>query len=87
MAIFGNNRFAAAKDAGCFDIALQCAADPNVEPATLVRAARGFRDRDPTFAANVALQAIEHYLAGRGYDPSPRDAGVRNRGPLALGAA
>ena len=66
--------FAAAKDAGCFDIALQCAADLNVEPATLVRAARDFRDRDPTFAANVALQAIEHYLAGRGYEPSPRDA-------------
>lgn len=66
--------FAAAKDAGYFDIALQCAADLNVEPATLVRAARDFRDRDPTFAANVALQAIEHYLAGRGYEPSPRDA-------------
>ena len=66
--------FAAAKDAECFDIALQCAADPNVEPATLVRAARDFRDRDPTFAAHVALQAIEHYLAGRGYDPSPSDA-------------
>ncbi len=76
MALHGNRGkwFAAAKDAGCFDIALQCAADPNVEPATLVRAARDFRDRDPSFAAHVALQAIEHYLAGRGYEPSPRDA-------------
>lgn len=76
MALHGNlgKWFAAAKDAGFLDLAQQCAADPNVEPATLVRAARDFRDRDPSFAAHVAMQAIAHYLAGRGYEPNPRDA-------------
>jgi hypothetical protein len=65
--------FATAKTAGFLDIALDCAADTAVEPATLIRAARDFTTKDPTFAANVALQAIAHLLAGRGYEANPFD--------------
>ena len=65
--------FAAAKDAGFLELALQCARDPFAEPATLIRAARDFEERQPEFAAKVALRAIEHLLAGRGYEPTPLD--------------
>lgn len=65
--------FAAAKTAGYLDIALDCAADHEAAPATLIRAARDFAQKDPAFAAGVALHAIKHLLAGRGYDASPLD--------------
>jgi len=65
--------FAAAKTAGYLDIALDCASDPEAAPATLIRAARDFADKNPAFAAQVALHAIAHLLAGRGFDAIPLD--------------
>ena len=65
--------FAAAKDAGFLDIALECAALHNADPLTLVRAARNFCGKEPRFAATVALFAITHLLAGGGYDPPASD--------------
>lgn len=65
--------FAAAKTAGYLDIALDCASDNEAAPATLIRAARDFADENPVFAAQVALRAIAHLLAGRGFDASPVD--------------
>ena len=65
--------FAAAKTAKYFDIALDCATDHEAAPATLIRAARDFAIKEPAFAAEVALRAVEHLLAGRGYEPSPFD--------------
>lgn len=65
--------FAAAKTARYLDIALDCAADPEAAPATPIRAARDFVLKEPAFAAQVALHAIEHLLAGRGYEASPLD--------------
>lgn len=65
--------FAAAKTARYFDIALDCAAQPSAAPATLIRAARDFVIKEPAFAAQVGLHAIEHLLAGRGYETSPFD--------------
>ena len=61
--------FAAAKDAGFLDIALLCARDFTVEPATLVRAARVFAAKEPKFAAEIGLLALERLLDGSGYDP------------------
>jgi hypothetical protein len=61
--------FAAAKDAGFFDIALDCAAVHNADPSTLIRAARDFSGKEPKFAATVALLAVTHLLEGGGYDP------------------
>lgn len=63
--------FATAKTAGYLDIALDCAADNDAEPATLIRAARDFAAGNPAFAVQVALQAIVHLLSGRGYESSP----------------
>lgn len=65
--------FAAAKTAGYFDIALECAADTEADPATLIRAARDHLRKHPDFAAEVSYQATRHLLAGRGYDATPQD--------------
>ena len=62
--------FAAAKDSGFFDIAVECAASHGADPSTLVRAARDFCGKEPKFAATVALLALSSLLAGEGYDPS-----------------
>ena len=61
--------FAAAKDADLFDIALLCARDFAAEPATLIRAARDFVAREPKFATEVGMVALERLLSGGGYDP------------------
>ena len=66
--------FAAAKSAGYLDVALDCAAVGTSEPATLIRAARDFLDKDPAFATQIALQAIQDLVAEKGYDPTPLDA-------------
>jgi hypothetical protein len=68
--------FAAAKDAGFLDIALDCAGTGETEPTTLVRAARDFVESDPEFATQVALLAIWALLQGRGYEPTTLD--IRN---------
>jgi hypothetical protein len=61
--------FAAAKDAGFLDVALGCARDSTAEPGTLVRAARDFAAKEPKFAAEIGLLALERLLTGGGYDP------------------
>lgn len=65
--------FAAAKDAGYLDIALDCAFSGETEPKTLVRAARDFAETRPEFSAKVALIAIKALLEGKGYEPSTLD--------------
>lgn len=63
--------FAAAKTAKYLDIALDCAAETDAAPTTLIRAARDFVIKEPAFAAQVGLHAIGQLLAGRGYEPNP----------------
>ncbi len=65
--------FAAAKEAGCLDVALTCAADSSADPATLLRAARDYVVKDVFFAAEVALCALRNLLAGGGYEPTTMD--------------
>jgi hypothetical protein len=65
--------FAAAKDAGYLDIALECAGDSLAEPTTLIRASRDFAEKEPAFATHVSLCAIRHLLNGRGYEPTEGD--------------
>ena len=62
--------FAAAKDAGFLDLALECAAHHGADPSTLARAARDYNTKEPAFAATIALLAISHLLTGGGYDPA-----------------
>jgi len=75
MAHHGRNGkwFATAKTAGYLDIAIDCAADDEASPDTLIRAARDFAQKDPAFAAQVALHAIVHLLSDRGFEVSPLD--------------
>ena len=65
--------FAAAKTARFLDIALDCAAQHDAAPATLIRAARDLKLKEPDFAAQVAVCAVRHLVQGRGYEPSPLD--------------
>ena len=65
--------FAAAKDEGFLDIALECAGTHGADPSTLVRAARDFGEAEPRFAASVALMAIGQLLGGGGYNPPLSD--------------
>ena len=62
-----------AKTARFLDIALDCAANYDAATATLIRAARDLKLKEPGFAMRVALQAIRHLVEGRGYEPSPLD--------------
>lgn len=78
--------FAAAKTAGYFDLALDCAKDSEAAPATLIRAARDYAVKQPAFAAEVALCAIEHLIAGRGYDAAPQNIDEAMDHLLAAGA-
>jgi len=66
--------FAAAKDAGFFDIAIACAGAYGADPSTLVRAARDFQSKEPKFAPTVALLALSSRLNGGGYDPRSSEA-------------
>ncbi|MEM9354851.1 MAG: hypothetical protein AAGB04_01440 [Pseudomonadota bacterium] len=65
--------FAAAKHADCLEVALECADYISAEPNTLIRAARDFLSKEPSFAAEVALCAIKNLLAGGGYEPTRLD--------------
>ena len=65
--------FAAAKNAGYYDLALECAQSLEAETSTLVRAARDFLERAPEFSMNVSLCAIRNLLLGCAYEPNPSD--------------
>ncbi len=65
--------FAAAKNSGFLDLATEFASDLGAEPATLIRAARDFVEAEPRFAVELSLLAMQHLLAGRGYDPTTLD--------------
>ncbi|PKQ28320.1 MAG: hypothetical protein CVT63_03360 [Candidatus Anoxymicrobium japonicum] len=60
--------FAAARQAGFFDVARQCARSGLVEPKTLVTAARDGFEKDPSFSFEVALRALDLMLQGYGYE-------------------
>ena len=66
--------FAAAKDAGFLDLALQFALAGRTEPRTLTRACRDFLDADPEFALQIGRLAIDRLLSGHGYEPTSADA-------------
>jgi hypothetical protein len=60
--------FAAAKDAGLLDVALDLARRSGVDPRTLNRAARDFAEKEPRFALGVAMASIEWMALGYGYE-------------------
>ncbi len=60
--------FAAAKDAGFLDLALEFAKTGRTDPRTLSRASRDFLERDPRFSLEVGRLAIQRILEGFGYE-------------------
>lgn len=66
--------FAAAKDAGFPDLALEFAANGRTDPRTLSRAARDFLDEDARFSLKVGRMAIQRILDGYGYELIGADA-------------
>lgn len=65
--------FAAAKDAGLYELALSLASRSPCDPRTLTRASRDHTDAHPAFAGGAGLIAL-HWLAhGYGYDVTSDD--------------
>jgi hypothetical protein len=65
--------FAAAKDAGFYDLALKFAGEGRTDPRTLSRASRDFAGKAPTFAMTVGRLALERLLQGHGYEITSLD--------------
>lgn len=65
--------FAAAKDAGLFNVAIELANTSPTDPRTLTRAARDFAERQPEFAVTAGLAALHWISLGHGYDVTGMD--------------
>ena len=60
--------FAAAKDAGLFDVAIALARHSPTDPRTLTRAARDYAEKQPNFALAAGLAALDWISQGHGYE-------------------
>jgi tetratricopeptide (TPR) repeat protein len=65
--------FAAAKDAGQFDVAIELVTRSPTDPRTLARAARDFATERPDFAVASGLAALHWISQGAGYDITGTD--------------
>ncbi len=65
--------FAAAKDAGLYDEALELAGRTPCDPRTLTRAARDFAQKRPSFAVGAGLLALRWLVEGYGYEITAGD--------------
>ncbi len=66
--------FAAAKDAGLFDIARDLALRSPTDPRTLTRAARDYAETQPEFALGAGLAALHWISQGYGYEITSMEA-------------
>lgn len=65
--------FAAAKDAGFFELAIELANRSPSDPRTLIRAARDFAEERPEFALAAGMTALRGIANGWGYDITGAD--------------
>jgi len=65
--------FAAAKDAKLFDEAIALAKASPCDPRTLTRAARDFAEKNPLFATDAGLTALQWLVQGHGYEITTAD--------------
>lgn len=65
--------FAAAKEAGLFELAAELVRNSPTDPRTLMRAARGFVDTKPDFAMACGLAALHWMAQGYGYELTASD--------------
>ena len=69
----GGKWFAAAKELGLYDLALELVRDSPCDPKTLARAARDHCERDPAFAVGAAVAALRWLTLGYGYEIAALD--------------
>ncbi len=77
--------FAAAKDAGLYDEALELARRTPCDPMTLARAARDFADTQPAFATNAGLLSLHWLVQGYGYEITSADVRAAYQATLDAG--
>ena len=65
--------FAAAKDAGLFDMAIELATKSPTDPRTLSRASRDFAEKRPDFAVSAGMAALYWMARGYGYNITASD--------------
>jgi hypothetical protein len=65
--------FAAAKEAGLYDEALDLASRSPCDPKTLARAARDMAEKHPNFALGAGLLSLQWLVAGYGYEVTSND--------------
>ena len=65
--------FAAAKDAGLFDMAIELATKSPTDPRTLSRASRNFAEKRPDFAVSAGMAALYWMARGYGYNITASD--------------
>lgn len=65
--------FAAAKDAGLFDLAIELVSQSPTDPRTLVRAAHDYAEQRPDFALSAGLTALYWMSRGYGYQITATD--------------
>jgi hypothetical protein len=65
--------FAAAKEVGLYDEALDLAGRSPCDPKTLARAARDMAEKQPAFALGAGLLSLQWLVAGYGYEVTSND--------------
>lgn len=65
--------FAAAKDAGLFDLAIELVCKSPTDPRTLMRAARDYAEQQPRFALSAGLTALHWISRNYGYKITATD--------------
>jgi hypothetical protein len=65
--------FAAAKDTGLFDLAIELANRSPADPRTLIRAAKDYATEQPEFARAAGMTALRGIANGWGYDITSTD--------------
>ena len=65
--------FAAAKDAGLFDVAIELVNKSPTDPRTLIRACRDFTERQADFAMSAGMSALHWMARGYGYQITTGD--------------
>jgi hypothetical protein len=65
--------FAAAKDAGLFDVAIELVNKNPTDPRTLIRASRDFAEKQADFAVSAGMAALRWMARGYGYQITTGD--------------
>ena len=60
--------FAAAKDSGLFELAIELVNTSPTDPRTLIRAARDYAVKQPAFALAAGMAGLRYIIRGHGYD-------------------